>query len=110
MVNFINDAVNFLKPYTPYIMGGLVGSVVHRMRNEMSILAFLKSAFIGMFVSVCTGIVAKDYMNVTNENILFMLCGFSGVFSKNILDEIEPIIKVISGFIKNKFKTKNEIN
>ena len=103
-MQFFNDIINFLKPYTPYIMGGLVGSVVHRMRNEMTILAFFKSAVTGVFVSICTGIACKDYLGITNENILFAFCGFSGVFSKNILDEIEPFIKIFGTFIKEKFK------
>ncbi len=94
----------FLKKYSPYILGGLVGSVIHRMRTEMNLITFLKSVVMSIFVSIVVGIFLKDYLKVTNENVIFALCGVSGVFSKIILDELEQIVKLSFIYLKNKIK------
>lgn len=94
--------MDFLKKFSPYILGGAIGSIIHRMRTEMSILTFLKSVVISVFISICVGIACKDYLGIKNENIIFVACGISGTFSKIILDEIEQIIKLASVYVKSK--------
>ena len=101
---YLTDIINFVKPLSIYIFGGLIGSIVHGLRNKMRFVDFLKTAIIGMFVSVCIGIGAKEYIGIENQNILFALCGFSGVFSKNILDECEPFFKIFANLFKSKVK------
>jgi uncharacterized membrane protein len=101
--------MDFLKKFSPYILGGAIGSIIHRMRTEMSLLTFFKSIVISIFISICVGILCKDYLKVENENIIFVACGISGTFSKIILDELEQIIKLAPAYVKKKLGiTKNE--
>lgn len=94
--------MDFMKRFSPYVIGGATGAVIHRMRTEMSLITFFKSVVISIFISICVGILCKDYLKVQNENIIFVLCGISGTFSKIILDEIEQIIKLASVYVKTK--------
>lgn len=97
---------DILKKFSPYIIGGAIGSIIHRMRTEMNFITFMKSLVMGVFISVCTGIVAKDYLGIVNDNIIFVLCGISGTFSKLILDELEQLIKLGLVYIKIKLGLK----
>lgn len=106
MQELFDYTFDFMKKFSPYILGGAIGSIIHRMRTEMTWIAFLKSVVVSIFISVCVGIACKDYLNITNENIVFAFCGLSGVFSKLILDEIEQIIKLASVYVRSKI-TKN---
>jgi hypothetical protein len=106
MSTVLNDIVNFVKPLSIYIFGGLIGSIVHSLRTKMTVVEFIKTAIIGMFVSVCIGIFFKEYMEITNQNVLFAICGIGGAFSRIILDELEPFVKIFANFIKNKFTNK----
>lgn len=94
--------MDFLKKFSPYLLGGATGAVIHRMRTEMSLWTFVKSVVISIFISICVGILCKDYFKVENENVIFVLCGISGTFSKIILDELEQIIKLASVYVKTK--------
>ena len=98
--------MDFLKKFSPYIIGGAIGSIIHRMRTEMSLLTFCKSVVMSIFISICVGIVCKDYLAIKNDNIIFVFCGISGTFSKIILDELEQIIKLGSVYVKNKLGIK----
>jgi hypothetical protein len=98
--------VDVLKKFSPYIIGGAIGSVIHRMRTEMNFITFMKSLVMGVFISVCTGIVAKEYLGIVNDNIIFVLCGISGTFSKLILDELEQLIKLGVVYVKIKLGVK----
>lgn len=93
---------DFLKRYSPFIVGGAIGAIIDRMRKEMTWFAFFKSIVISIFLSICVGIVCKDYLMIKSENIIFVFCGISGVFSKVILDEIETILKLAPVFVKSK--------
>lgn len=112
VIEIFDDIMDFIKKFNPYILGGAIGSVIHRMRNEMSWSAFLKSIIVSIFISICVGIACKDYLKIENENIIFVACGLSGTFSKLILDEIEQILKLASVYAKVKLgitkKTENE--
>lgn len=102
VIDFFENIMDFIKKFNPYILGGAIGSIIHRMRTEMSLAAFFKSVVVSVFISICVGIACKDYMHVKNENIIFVACGLSGTFSKLILDEIEQIIKLTSVYVKVK--------
>lgn len=109
MIDLFDNIMDFLKRYNPYILGGAIGSIIHRMRTEMTLAAFLKSVVVSIFISICVGIACKDYLMVKNENIIFVACGLSGTFSKLILDEIEQILKLASVYAKVKLGiTKKE--
>jgi hypothetical protein len=102
VIELFDNIMDFIKKFNPYILGGAIGSVIHRMRTEMSLTAFLKSVVMSIFISTCVGIACKDYLMIQNENIIFMACGLSGAFSKLILDEIEQILKLASVCAKSK--------
>ena len=53
-----------LKTASPFIFWGVVGGIVHRFRNRMSWAEFLKTLFISVFVSYCTGVFFRDYMKI----------------------------------------------
>jgi hypothetical protein len=109
VIDLFDNIMDFIKKFNPYILGGAIGSVIHRMRTEMSLTAFLKSVVMSIFISTCVGIACKDYLMIKNENLIFMACGLSGAFSKLILDEIEQILKLASVYVKVKLGiTKKE--
>lgn len=108
MSQFLDFIFDFLKRFSPYIIGGAIGSVIHRMRTEMSFITFLKSVVMSIFISICVGIVCKDYLGITNDNIIFVCCGISGTFSKIILDELEQIIKLSAVYFKTKLGIKKD--
>ena len=101
-----NFIVAFLEEFSPYIIGGSIGSIIHRMRTEMTVGTFLKTVVMSVFISFCVGIVCKDYLGIKNINIIFVFCGISGTFSKIILDELEQIIKLGSVYAKSKLGMK----
>lgn len=102
VIEIFDNIMDLIKKFNPYILGGAIGSIIHRMRNEMSWTAFFKSVVMSIFISICVGIACKDYLDVKNENIIFVACGLSGTFSKLILDEIEQILKLASVYAKAK--------
>ena len=105
----MNDIFMFIferiKKYSVFITAGAIGAIIHRLRTHMSFKQFISSIIISIFVALSVGIICKDYFEL-NENVIFVLCGVSGTFSKIILDEIEEIISNISNIIKNKFLEK----
>ena len=69
----------------------------------MTLLQFLNSVLVSIFVALSVGLLFKEYFGIEEDMIIFSVCGMAGTFSKLILDEIEEIIKYTSVFIKNKF-------
>ena len=94
------------KKFGPYILGGAIGSIIHRLRTNMSLKEFIGSVIISMFVGLSVGILAKDYLQIS-DTIIFVLCSISGTFSKLILAEVEEIIKDISVFVRIKLGINN---
>lgn len=90
------------KEYGFFVIGGAIGAIIHRLRNQMSLKRFLASIIISMFVSFCVGVVARDYFQL-KESLIYVLCGISGVFSNGILDELEEVLKYFSEAAKLKF-------
>lgn len=102
MQDLTNVIMDFLKKFSPFIIGGAIGAVVDRMRKEMTWFAFFKSIVISMFISICVGIVCRDYFEIKSENLIFVFCGISGSFSKIILDEVETILKLAPDVVRSK--------
>ncbi|WP_370407962.1 hypothetical protein [Tenacibaculum dicentrarchi] len=96
--------VKFVNNNAEYIIAGLIGAIVHRIRNTMSFRAFLGVLFISAFIGFCVGVLLRNYLNATDE-VIFVACSISGVFSKDILTEIEQLIAFVSVFVKSKLKT-----
>ena len=99
---------NIASKYGGFVIGGVIGAIVHRLRNTMSFKRFLSVLFISAFVGFCIGVVMKNYLNTPDE-VIFVVCSISGVFSKDILDEIQEIISYVSLFVKKKAKIDNTI-
>lgn len=91
-----------IQGYSPYIVGGAIGALIHRLRTQMTFREFMASIAVSIFVSVSVGIVCKDHFQLS-DNLVFVLCGMSGTFSKAILDEIQEIISSASDIFKKKF-------
>lgn len=102
MEELIENLSPYLKKFGPLVMGGIIGAIIHRLRTQMSLIQFLASIIISMFVSLSVGLVCQDFFEL-EETVIFVICGVSGVFSKAILDEIEEIIKSVSGIIKSRY-------
>jgi len=102
VIEYYDSFIDFIKKLNPFLLGGAIGAIIHRMRNEMSWSAFFKSVVMSMFISFCVGVFCKDYLDVKNDNIIFVACGLSGAFSKIILDEFEQILKLASVYAKVK--------
>lgn len=95
--------------YAPFVIGGLIGAIVQRMRKAMSFKRFLATLFVSAFVGFVVGILLKNYLNV-NDEIVFAFCSISGVFSQEILDEAQEIIGYISSYVKNLLKLNKKDN
>jgi len=87
------------------VLGGLVGAVVHRIRNSMSLKRFMGVLVVSGFVGFSVGIIMKNYLSASEE-VIFVTCSVCGVFSQDILNEIQELISYLSVFIKNKFNIK----
>lgn len=97
------DLIAMANKYGGFVIGGLIGAIVHRIRNTMSFKQFLGVLFISAFIGFCVGVVLRNYLNATDE-VIFVACSISGVFSKDILDEIKEVISYVSLFFKKKMK------
>jgi uncharacterized membrane protein len=99
--------ITFANKYGGFVIGGLVGAIVHRLRNTMSFKKFLSVLFISAFVGFCVGIIMKNYLNASDE-VIFVVCSISGVFSKDILDEIQEFIQNLSVFAKKYLRINDD--
>ncbi|MBE7649308.1 hypothetical protein J2Q11_08720 [Tenacibaculum finnmarkense genomovar finnmarkense] len=97
------ELINMVNKYSGYVIGGLIGAIVHRIRNTMSFVTFLGVLFISAFIGFCVGVIMRNYLNATDE-VIFVACSISGVFAKDILTEIQQVIAFISIYIKTKLK------
>lgn len=107
--NIMDILTNFSTKYGFFIVGGAIGSVIHRLRNKMPLKRFISSVIISIFVGLSTGVICRDYFNLT-DSIAYVLCSISGVFSESILDEIQEIIKNVSNIVKAKFNNNDSLD
>lgn len=99
MENF-NELAN---KYGGFVLFGVIGAVIHRLRTKMSLKRFLSLVVISSFVSFCAGIISRNYFQL-DEELTMVVCGISGVFSETFLNEIQEGLKNISNYIKRRFK------
>lgn len=93
--------LHITQKYGWFVIAGLAGAIVHRLRRLMSIGRFLSVIGISIFVGLCVGILTREYLNVSEE-VSFVVCAVSGVFSNDILDEAQKLIKLASLYLKKK--------
>jgi len=107
MDGFFDLIYDWFKRFSPYILVGALGAIVHRLRVGMTWKKFVGSVFISILVSLSVGVVCKEYTNL-KDDVIFVLCGISGVFSKHLLDELEEMITDISSEVKRRIGIKNK--
>ncbi len=99
---------DLINKYGFFVVGGLIGAIIHRIKTRMSFKAFLGTLVTSAFVGVCVGILMRNYLDVSEE-VVFVGCSMAGVFSKDLLEEIEEIIKMISEYVRKKLDINDEI-
>tara|TARA_R110000803_G_scaffold78075_5_gene143157 strand:+ start:4891 stop:5244 length:354 start_codon:yes stop_codon:yes gene_type:complete len=107
MEEVFSGMYEWFKKFSPYVLVGTIGAIVHRLRTEMSWKQFLASVFIAILVSLSVGIVAQEY-TVFSDDVIFILCGISGTFSRLLLDELEEIISDLSEFVRQRLGMKKK--
>ena len=101
MGDFFQLIYDWFKRFSPYILVGAIGALVHRLRNKMSWKQFSGALFISMLVSLSVGVVCQEY-TLLKDDVIFVLCGISGAFSKHLLDELEEVILNLSAYVRKK--------
>ena len=99
--------VNMTGKFGLFILGGLIGAIIHRFRNQMSWKRFLSTLVISAFMGFCVGILLKEYLGA-KEEVIFVACSLTGVFSNDILDQLNEIIDYLSTFIKGFLNKKTK--
>lgn len=99
----IETLQNLASRFGLFVIGGLIGAIVHRLRNKMSWGRFIATLGISGFVGLSVGILCRNYFDAPEE-VVFVACSISGVFSKDLLDELHQIIKLFSDYVKKKLK------
>lgn len=80
-----------------FVIGGLIGAIVQRMRKRMTIRQFLSVAVMGMFVGWIIGSLLTEWTNFSDK-VIYSACAMSGVFAEDILKEFEKLVGKISEF------------
>lgn len=88
-----------------FVIGGLIGAVVQRMRKRMTIQKFISVAVMGMFVGWIVGTMLTEWTNFSDK-VIYSVCAMSGVFAEDILKEFEKLIGRISEFFTNFINNK----
>lgn len=90
-----------------FVVGGLIGAIIQRMRKRMSWKKFISVAIMGMFVGWIIGTALTEWTNLS-DRIVYSACALSGVFAEDLLKEFEQTIKKLSDFIS--IYINNKIN
>lgn len=88
-----------------FVIGGLVGAVVQRMRRRMTWQKFISVAVMGMFVGWIVGTILTEWTNF-GEKVIYSACALSGVFAEDILKEFEKFISKLSEFLSTFINNK----
>ena len=105
MEDLFASIYDWFKRFSPYILVGTVGALIHKFRTKMAWKRFPASLFISAFVSLSVAVVCQEYTLLKND-VIFVLCGISGTFSKHLLDELEEIISDLSIYIRERLGIK----
>ena len=52
---------SFARKYGGVVIAGVVGAIIRRIRETMSLIEFLQVIFLGVFVSYCVGVAVEAY-------------------------------------------------
>ncbi len=95
----------FAKKYGGIVIAGVVGAIVRRIKETMSIIEFLQVIAISVFVSYCVGVFVEEYFKVS-ENLKYVIGALSSVYSKEVLDELKELISSLSEIAKGYLSKK----
>ncbi len=104
----MNQFYEFLARNGWFFVGGLVGAIVHRIKNKMSWKVFLGTLITSGLIGLWTGILVRNYLGVPEE-VSFTICSMAGVFARDILEELGEVVSMLSEYVKSKlFKNKKD--
>jgi len=107
-IELLINALEWLeKAGAPFVIGGLIGGIIQRMRKRMSFWKFVNSLVIAMFVGWTIGSVLTEWFDLPDK-IIYAACALSGVFSEDLLNEVEKLVKNLSVFVKSFINKKIE--
>lgn len=84
----------------PFLIGGFIGALIQRIRKPTTWTKFIGSIFMAMFVGWVVGISITSFFDF-KSNFVYAICSMAGVFSQNLLDQIEKIINNLYEFVKS---------
>ena len=90
---------NFARKYGGVVIAGVIGSIIRRIRENMTILEFMQVTLLGVFVSYCVGITVEEYFSIS-EHFKYVVGAVSAIYSKEVLDELKEIISGLSDTVK----------
>ncbi|WP_435138900.1 phage holin family protein [Formosa sp. A9] len=93
-----------------FALGGLIGAIIHRFRNKMTLKKFISTLVVSSFMGLSVGILLNNYLQAPEE-VVFVACALAGVFSNDILNEFQTIISYASDWVKIRLrvnKTEDE--
>lgn len=99
--------VSLARKYGGIVIAGVVGAIIRRIRETMTLIEFLQVIFLGVFVSYCVSVVVEEYWEIS-ENFKYVIGAISAVYSKEVLDEIKDVISGISDTVKSWINKKIE--
>ena len=89
------------------VIAGVVGAIIRRIRETMSLIEFLQVIFLGVFVSYCVGVAVEEYCDIS-EHFKYVIGAVSAIYSKEVLDEIKDVIYGVSEIVKSWINKKIE--
>lgn len=98
---------SFARKYGGVVIAGVVGAIIRRLRENMTLIEFLQVIFLGIFISYCVGVVVEEYWEVS-DNLKYVIGAVSAIYSKEVLDEVKDVISSISETIKSWINKKIE--
>ena len=90
---------SFARKYGGVVIAGVMGAIIRRIRETMTLIEFLQVIFLGVFVSYCVGVAVEEYFDIS-EHFKYVIGAVSAIYSKEVLDEIKDVISGVSESVK----------
>ena len=74
---------SFARKYGGVVIAGVVGAIIRRVRETMTLLEFLQVIFLGVFVSYCVGVAVEEYCDIS-EHFKYVIGAVSAIYSKEV--------------------------
>ena len=73
---------SFARKYGGVVIAGVVGAIIRRIRENMTLIEFLQVIFLGVFVSYCVGVAVEEYCDIS-EHFKYVIGAVSAIYSKD---------------------------